>query len=55
MYTNKNYDSPMFNFAETERLAYGTYVYDIQLTTEDGTVDTVVPPHPFVLKEEVTF
>lgn len=41
--------------AETEGLAYGTYVYDIQLTTEDGTVDTVVPPHPFVLKEEVTF
>lgn len=41
--------------AETEGLDYGTYVYDIQLTTADGTVDTVVPPHPFVLEEEVTF
>ncbi len=41
--------------SDTAKLDYGTYVYDVQLTTADGKVDTVVPPHQFILKDEVTF
>ena len=40
--------------ADTQRLGYGTYVYDVQLTS-GGIVDTIIPPSPFVIAEEVTF
>lgn len=44
--------------ADTSSLDVGKYVYDIEIVTEDGLVDTVIPPDPtekalFVLGEEV--
>lgn len=41
--------------ADTEDLPYGDYVYDVQVTTSDGVVDTVIQPNKFRLLEEVTF
>ena len=41
--------------ADTEGLTFGTYVYDIELKRADGYVDTVIPPHEFLLLEEVTY
>lgn len=41
--------------ADTEELAYGSYKYDVQLTTEDGGVYTVVGPATFRIAEEVTW
>lgn len=41
--------------ADTEGLAFGAYVYDIELRRADGYVDTVIPPHEFLLMEEVTY
>lgn len=43
------------NPADTEGLAFGAYVYDIELRRADGYVDTVIPPHEFLLMEEVTY
>lgn len=40
---------------DTEGLAFGAYVYDIELRRADGYVDTVIPPHKFLLMEEVTY
>lgn len=40
---------------DTKDLAYGKYMYDIQLTTAEGKVFTVITPHYFVLDSEVTF
>lgn len=40
--------------ADTSGLQYGSYVYDVQLTT-GNIVDTVIPPSGFIVKEEVTF
>ncbi len=40
---------------DTKELDYGSYWYDIQLTTVDGGVFTVVGPARFILREEVTF
>ena len=40
---------------DTEDLRYGKYVYDVQLRTADGWVDTIIPPHAFNVLEEVTF
>ena len=40
--------------ADTQNLGYGSYVYDVQLTS-GGIVDTVIPPSPFIVCEEVTF
>lgn len=39
--------------ADTQALPFGDYVYDIQLTTADGVVDTVIPRGSFKLLEEV--
>ena len=40
--------------AETKELEQpGAYVYDIQLTMADGTVDTVIPKGRLVIEEEV--
>lgn len=43
------------NPADTEGLTFGAYVYDIELKRADGYVDTVIPPHEFLLMEEVTY
>lgn len=38
----------------TAGLPFGSYVYDIQLTTSAGEVYTVIPVSAFVILEEVT-
>lgn len=38
---------------ETKNLSFGDYVYDIQLTTSSGDVDTFITKSPFQLTEEV--
>lgn len=40
--------------SDTKNLDFGKYIYDIQLTTDEGEVYTVVPPSNFVLAQEVT-
>lgn len=39
--------------ADTKTFAFGKYVYDIEITFADGTVDTFITAAPFVLSEEV--
>ena len=44
--------------SDTATLETGKYVYDIEITTADGVVDTIIPPDPteeahFVLGKEV--
>ena len=41
--------------ADTQSLGYGSYVYDVELTTAGGIVDTIIEPSPFIIGEEVTF
>lgn len=38
---------------QTKYLSFGNYVYDIQLTTVEGLVDTVIPKGRLKLSEEV--
>ena len=47
----------VFTFAptDTEGLAFGEYKYDVQLTTAQDEVYTVIPVSKFVLLEEVTW
>lgn len=40
---------------DTKEMDYGSYWYDVELTTADGAVFTVVGPARFVVREEVTF
>ena len=40
---------------DTSCLSFGKYVYDIQLTTTDGDVYTIVGPTTFELLAEVTY
>ena len=40
---------------DTENLQYGSYKYDVQLTTEAGNVCTVIPPNIFEVMPEVTW
>lgn len=40
---------------DTASLTYGTYVYDVQLTTAGGDVCTVIVPHNFTVAQEVTW
>lgn len=40
---------------DTENLAFGSYKYDVQLTTEDGDVYTVIGPATFEILTEVTY
>ena len=40
---------------DTRELDYGNYWYDIELTTFDGGVYTVIGPARFIVREEVTF
>ena len=39
---------------DTKAMAFGKYVYDIQLTMADGDVYTIIPPTTFELLKEVT-
>lgn len=41
------------NANETAELKYGSYVYDIQMTYADGTVETFADQKKFVLTKEV--
>lgn len=41
--------------ADTKDLPYGTYYFDVQLTTAGDGVYTVVSPHRFIIDKEVTF
>lgn len=41
--------------SDTSEMRYGTYVYDVQVTLSDGTVDTIIPPSEFRVLSEVTF
>lgn len=41
--------------ADSEKLAYGAYWYDVQLTTAGEDIYTVIPPHRFNITPEVTF
>lgn len=38
---------------DTKPLPFGNYVYDIQLTTPEGRIDTIIPKGKFKLSEEV--
>lgn len=38
---------------DTKDLAFGTYLYDIQLTKANGTIDTFITKSKLVLTEEV--
>ena len=44
-----------FEGEDTSSLEYGDHWYDIELTTADKAVYTVVGPARFVIREEVTF
>lgn len=39
---------------DTSDLKFGKYLYDVQLTTDDGDVYTVIPPSTFEILTEVT-
>lgn len=41
--------------SDTENLPYGTYRYDVQVTTQSGDVCTVIPPSNFIVAPEVTW
>lgn len=51
----KQLDAPALELtpAETKTLAFGDYVYDVELTQEDGTVSSIVPMSRFVVLPEV--
>ena len=40
---------------DTNELAFKTYKYDIQLTTKDGIVKTLIPVSDFIIEEEITY
>lgn len=39
---------------DTRGVSFGTYVYDVQLTTSDGDVYTIIEPTSFEIMTEVT-
>ena len=39
--------------ADTKNLAFGNYIYDVELTTVDGYVDTFIGPASFIITQEV--
>lgn len=41
--------------SDTEELSFGKYVYDVQLTTKEGDVYTVIGPSTFEILKEVTY
>lgn len=40
---------------DTKECAYGSYVYDVQLTEANGKVTTLIGPIDFIILGEVTF
>lgn len=38
---------------DTKNLSFGSYIYDIELTTSDGFVDTFIGPATFKITKEV--
>ena len=40
---------------DTASLPYGTFTFDVQVTTQNGIVNTVITPHPFIVCPEVTW
>lgn len=38
---------------DTKELSFGKYVYDVEITMADGTVDTFIPPSSFYIAKEV--
>lgn len=55
----KTLDNDLMQFTlshdDTKNITYGNYVYDVQITTSNGQVYTVITPHTFKLEAEVTF
>lgn len=47
--------SVIIEHADTADLAYGNYVYDVQLTQAGGIVQTVIGPCSFILEDEVNW
>lgn len=43
------------NPSDTHDMPFGSYVYDVELRRADGYTDTIIPPHEFLLLEEVTY
>lgn len=43
------------NPTDTQDLAFGAYVYDVELKRANGYTDTIIPPHEFLILEEVTY
>ena len=43
------------NPQDTNDLSFASYVYDIQLTRENGTVKTIIPPSQLTITGEVTY
>ena len=43
------------NPADTKPLAYGDYLYDVQLTLSTNEVITIIAPSRFTILEEVTY
>lgn len=43
------------NPSDTQNMPFGSYVYDVELKRADGYTDTIIPPHEFLLLEEVTY
>lgn len=43
------------NPQDTNDLRFISYVYDIQLTKENGTVKTIIPPSQLLITGEVTY
>ena len=43
------------NPQDTNDLSFAYYVYDIQLTRENGMVKTIIPPSKFTIDPEVTY
>lgn len=48
-------DAIVLKPSDTSGLAYGRYVYDLQLTRANGYVETIITPSTFIVGEEVTF
>ena len=45
----------VLNPTDTRSLKYGSYLYDVTLTTGSGAVYTIITPTEFVLAEEVNW
>lgn len=45
----------VLNPADTHSLKYGSYLYDVTLTTQSQAVYTIITPTEFIIAEEVNF